>query len=68
MKLSFNRTVDARWEERKMGRFVKTALIWIAVAFLIYYIYTRPEAAAQFVRTILGSFDRLIRFFHAIIG
>jgi hypothetical protein len=51
-----------------MGRFVKTALIWIAVAFLIYYIYTRPEAAAQFVRTILGSFDRLIRFFHAIIG
>lgn len=46
-----------------MGKFVKNVLLALLVAFLIFYLYTRPEAAADFVKGVFGIFDAVGRFF-----
>lgn len=43
--------------------------IWALVAaFVIYYLYTRPEAAAEFVRSVFSAVDSLGRFFNKLAG
>ncbi len=49
-----------------MGKVLKTALIVLVLAFAIYYLYTRPEAAADAVKAVLGMFDSLGRFFASL--
>ncbi len=49
-----------------MGKWIRTILIFLVVAFAIYYLYTQPEAAATFVKTIFGIFDSLGRFFSSL--
>lgn len=49
-----------------MGKWIKSVLIFLVVAFAIYYLYTQPEAAAAFVKTIFGIFDSLGRFFSTL--
>ena len=46
-----------------MEKWIRIILIALLVMFAVYYLYTRPEAAADFVKMVLGIFDSLGRFF-----
>jgi hypothetical protein len=46
-----------------MGKLVKTAALVLVVAFAVYYLYTRPEAAAAIVKGVFGIVDSVARFF-----
>lgn len=50
-----------------MGKWMKTILTFLLVAFALYYLYTRPEAAADFVKGVFGIFDSLGRFFNSLV-
>lgn len=51
---------------------LKKALMWLLVAFLVYYIVTRPEASASAVSNAIAGLHRLFtsigRFFSALAG
>lgn len=49
-----------------MGKWIKTIVTFIIVAFAIFYLYTQPEAAAGFVKMVFGIFDSLGRFFSSL--
>lgn len=51
-----------------MNKFVKTALWALGVAFVIFYLYTRPEAAAEFVKMVFGIVDSIGRFFKTLVS
>lgn len=41
--------------------------VWLLVAaFVLFYLFTRPEQAAAAVKTFLGAFDSIVRFFEAL--
>lgn len=46
-----------------MGKLVKNTLWALLVAFLIFYLITRPEAAAGIVKNVFTVFDSIGRFF-----
>ena len=46
-----------------MSKITKTIVSALIVMFLIFYLYTRPEAAADVVKTVFGIFDSIGRFF-----
>lgn len=46
-----------------MGRIIKNAFWALVIAFVIFYLYTRPESAAALVKTVFGVFDSIGRFF-----
>lgn len=43
---------------------VKTLLIWLVVAFLIYVVVTNPDGAASFLR---GVVDGIVNVFNGIL-
>lgn len=49
-----------------MNKFLKTALLVLIVAFAVFYLYTRPEGAAEFVKMVFGIFDSVGRFFESL--
>lgn len=49
-----------------MGKWIKSVLSFMIVAFAIYYLYTQPEAAAASVKAVFGIFDSLGRFFSSL--
>lgn len=49
-----------------MGKWIKTILLALIAMFAIFYLYTRPEAAAEFVHFLLGIFDSIGRFFDSL--
>ncbi len=51
-----------------MGGWIKKALLVLGVAFVLFYLFTRPEAAAEAVRTFLGAFDSIGRFFNSLVA
>ncbi len=46
-----------------MNKWIKTGVLALVVAFAIFYLYTRPEAAAHVVKAALGIVDSIGRFF-----
>ena len=46
-----------------MPKIVKTAIIWIIIAFCLWFAFTHPEAAANNVKIIFKVFDSVGRFF-----
>ena len=50
-----------------MSKITKTIVSALIVMFLIFYLYTRPEAAAEFVKAIFGIFDSIGRFFDSLV-
>lgn len=51
-----------------MGKWIKTVLLFLVIAFAIYFLYTRPEQAAAAVKAVFGIFDALGRFFATLAG
>lgn len=49
-----------------MGKWTRTIVWALIVMFAIFYLYTRPEAAADFVKSIFGIFDSIGRFFASL--
>ncbi len=49
-----------------MGKWIKTIVLALVVMFAIFYLYTRPEAAAEFVHFVFGIFDSIGRFFDTL--
>jgi len=46
-----------------MSKLVKKTLWALLIAFLVFYLVTRPESAADFVRGVFGIIDPIGRFF-----
>ncbi|GAA3857269.1 hypothetical protein [Tessaracoccus defluvii] len=46
-----------------MVSWIKKILLVLVVAFVLFYLFTRPEAAAQAVMTFFGAFESIGRFF-----
>lgn len=51
-----------------MVGWIKKILLVLLVAFILFYLFTRPEAAAEAVRTFFGAFEALGRFFSELAG
>lgn len=49
-----------------MTTWVKKALWLLVGAFVLFYLFTRPEQAAAAVKTFIGAFDAIIRFFTSL--
>lgn len=49
-----------------MSKWIKTILVVLVVGFCLFYLFTRPEAAASAVRNFFGAFDAIGRFFVAL--
>lgn len=49
-----------------MSKWIKTILVVLVVGFCLYYLFNRPEAAAQAVKAFFGAFDAVGRFFIAL--
>ncbi|MHB1010395.1 MAG: hypothetical protein ACYC1E_14445 [Propionibacteriaceae bacterium] len=45
---------------------IKKAIWLLVAAFVLFYLFTRPEQAAAAVKTFVGAFDAIIRFFTAL--
>ena len=50
-------------EEGAVVSWIKKILLVLVVAFVLFYLFTRPEAAAQAVMTFFGAFESIGRFF-----
>ncbi len=46
-----------------MVGWVKKVLVVLGIAFVVFYLFTRPEAAAEAVKTFFGGFEAIARFF-----
>lgn len=51
-----------------MGKWIKKILLVLVVGFVLFYLFTRPEAAAEAVRTFLGAFESIGTFFTTLAG
>ncbi len=41
--------------------------VWLLVAtFVVFYLFTKPEQAAAAVKTFIGAFGSIVRFFTAL--
>jgi len=47
---------------------IKKLLLLLVAAFVIWYLVTRPEAAAEAVRAFFGAFESFVRFFTTLAG
>ncbi len=45
---------------------IKKAVWLLVAAFVLFYLFTRPEQAAAAVKTFVGGFDAIVRFFTAL--
>ncbi|QXT64083.1 MULTISPECIES: hypothetical protein [Tessaracoccus] len=51
-----------------MLNWIKKLLLLLVAAFVIWYLVTRPEAAAEAVRAFFGAFESFVRFFTTLAG
>ncbi len=49
-----------------MSKWIKRLVIGFAIAFVLFFVFTRPEQSAQAVRTFFGVFESIWRFFEAL--
>ena len=54
-------------KETAMSKWIKRILAIVMVAFVIFFVFTRPEQSAQAVHTFIGAFESIIRFFKALV-
>ncbi len=49
-----------------MTAWVKKIVLALVVAFALFYLFTRPEEAASAVKTFVGAFGAIARFFTSL--
>ena len=54
--------------EDAVGNWIKKILVVLIAAFVVFYLFTRPEAAAEAVKTFFGAFEAIGRFFTSLAG
>lgn len=54
-------------KEAIVPEWVKKTLLAFFIVFVVFYLFTRPEAAAEAVRTFLGAFDAIGVFFTELV-
>lgn len=59
------RTFRARRSKKgyRMKGFIQKFLLFLVIAFCLFYLITRPEDAANAVRGFFGAFESLVTFF-----
>ena len=55
-----------RREEDAVIGWLKKALLLLVAAFVLFYLFTRPEAAAEAVKSFFGAFEAIGRFFTSL--
>ncbi len=50
-----------------MSKWFKSIVWTLVIAFLLFYLYTRPEAAADFVKGVFGIVDSVGVFFTSLV-
>lgn len=45
---------------------LKKALLVLVAGFVLFYLFTRPEAAAEAVKTFFGAFEAIGVFFNSL--
>lgn len=51
-----------------MGGWIKRGLIVLVAAFALFYLFTRPEDAANAVRSFFGAFSVFGEFFSSLVS
>ena len=51
-----------------MVGWIKKVLLVLGIAVVVYYLFTRPEAAAEAIRAFFGAFESVVRFFSRLAG
>lgn len=51
-----------------MGKWIKQVVAIAVLAFVVFFIFTRPEQSAQAVHTFFGAFESVYRFFEALVS
>lgn len=49
-----------------MVGWIKRALLVLVAAFVVFYLFTRPEDAAEAVKTFFGAFQAIGTFFSSL--
>ena len=61
--------MGSNYARRKVvGNWIKKILLVLVAAFVLFYLFTRPEAAAEAVRSFFGAFESIGRFFTTLAG
>lgn len=47
---------------------IKKILIVLVAAFVVFYLFTRPEAAAEAVKTFFAAFESIGTFFTSLVN
>lgn len=55
-------------EEDAVSGWIKKVVVVLVAAFVVFYLFTKPEAAAEAVRTFFGAFESIGRFFSTLAG
>lgn len=50
-----------------MDKWVRRILVVLVVGFLLFFLFTRPESAADIVKGVVGAFDSVFRFFAQLV-
>lgn len=54
-------------EEARVVGWLKKILLALVAAFVLFYLFTRPEDAADAVRTFFGAFEAIGTFFTSLV-
>ncbi len=50
-----------------MAKWIKRIVALFVVAFILFFVFTRPDQSAQAVRTFFGAFQSIYRFFEQLV-
>ena len=50
-----------------MYKWLKRTVLVVAAAFVVFYLFTRPEDSAELVKTVIGWFGAVIKFFETLV-
>ncbi|MGL5405581.1 MAG: hypothetical protein ACRDAX_02135 [Propionibacteriaceae bacterium] len=51
-----------------MHKWFKRTVMVLVTAFVVYYLFTRPADAAELVKTVIGWFGAVIKFFETLVS
>jgi hypothetical protein len=51
----------------RMSKWIKRIIALFVVAFVLFFVFTRPEQSALAVRTFFGAFESIYRFFESLV-